>query len=115
MDFKDKLIQTAIDLIVDEAVKFLVSQVSFLSWGPMTWITTKIVRKVVVVLFEQGRLAINDIAIDMALKKETTELKNAREKAIEAKLSGDENAIKDADEQIKDAARDLIRFGRTIV
>lgn len=113
MSFKKQLRKTLISLVVEEAVEFLLRRLPFLNWGPLGWLTEKIVRKVVEALYAQGRLQINKVISRYHIHKETGALKDARTRAIQARKDGGKDAIKDADKQIKAAARDLIRFGRT--
>lgn len=115
MDIKKQLIDAAINAIVDEALERVVQELPFLGFKFVNPIAAYFVRKIVVVLFDQGRLLANRAMIDYQLSQESGRLVEASEKAKQAMLTGDEDAIEQSNQEIIDAARDLIRFGRDFV
>jgi len=112
---KDELVGLVIDLTVEEALGRLVQELPFLGFKFINPVAEYFVKKVVVALFTEGRLLVNEGLIDYNLKKEAGRLKKASEKALRAVATGDKHEIDKSTQEIIDAARDLIRFGRDFV
>jgi len=112
---RDQIVDLVIDLSVNEALERLVQELPFLGFKFINPIAEYFVKKVVVVLFTQGRMLVNERIIDYNLKKEAGRLNEASDKARRAVATGDKDAIEKSNQEIIDAARDLIRFGRDFV
>ena len=102
------------DLIVKQLMTYLVSKLPFLAWPIVNPIASYLLSNLVTLIIEKTILGANFLAIDFRVNADVEKLEKARKKAQEAVASGDQKQIEKSSQEIVDAARDLIRLGRTI-
>lgn len=104
-----------VSFAVKGLVSWLVIQAPFLAWGPIKFILSYFLDKLLRKMLDQGVIKINHLIINLNIDGKVIKHSEARLKAIElVQKEGVTDAELDAiDEELKNAARDLIRYSRT--
>lgn len=103
---------TVLELAKKQALDYLVLKIPFVGLPIIHPIVGFIVGKFISLLIEKTVLGAGFLAIDLSLEKDTDRLNKAIEKAKEAIINDDKEAIEKSSQEIVDASRKLIRFGR---
>lgn len=86
-------------------------RIPFLAAGPVGWVVSFIIGKLLTLIIENGVLGINLLVIDFSTRRDADNMEEALREASEVDQK-DPVAVEQANEKIKDAMRDLIRLGR---
>lgn len=91
-----------------EVMRYLLKEIPFLSWGPLSTLSGFIVKRVLVILIEKTHLGMKLIKIHLEVAKDVKEVRDILDK-IHALPEGEYDA--ELDEELAKAGRDLIRLG----
>lgn len=100
----DPIIKDAIiKLVVDKLLEWILKKGAFLSWGPIPSILAFILSKIVSKAIDFGIIELGAAMIKLTVNKQVKRI----EKIVENHKEGNGGL----DEELKDAYRDLIKFG----
>jgi len=79
-----------ISLATKQVMKWLISKASFLSWGPLSFVVSALVKKVVTVIVEETVLGVKILKIENQVNTEVFEVNETVKKIKDVKTSEDE-------------------------
>jgi len=104
---QDQIKSTVINLITNQILKYAILKAPYLGWGPMGWITTQIVSRVITKAVEFGVL---ELGVASMRKEVNNQVKAVRQiiQKYEGERTDEEKRI--LDEELKKAYDDLFKF-----
>ena len=76
-----------ISLATKQVMKWLISKAAFLSWGPLSFLVSALVEKVVTVIVEETVLGVKIFKIENQVNTEVADVKETVKKIKDAKTS----------------------------
>jgi len=98
--------------IVEQAMKALLAKLPFLAWGPLGWIASHFLTKLLEFLIDKTILGATILYIDISNAGKVSDVETVIEKIAEAKVKGATNEeLDELDKELAKKGRDLIKFG----
>lgn len=100
-------------IITKKIVQEIIKRVAFLGWGPLGWILSTIVEKIVEKALYHGQLLVTDQIINRVIHNDVEAVDDLTDKLIEVDQNVEnytEEELNELDEELMDAYRNLLTF-----